>query len=139
MPPTVTGIVESALYVADLKRSSDFYTRLFEFPQILEEPGRLVALGVAGKQVLLLFREGASTTPHPTPGGLIPPHNGHGHLHLAFSIQATELSAWEQRLAESGVSLESRVTCPGGGVSLYFRDPDHHLVELITPGCWAVY
>jgi len=26
-----------------------------------------------------------------------------------------------------------------GGESLYFRDPDDHLVELATPGIWATY
>jgi catechol 2,3-dioxygenase-like lactoylglutathione lyase family enzyme len=25
---------------------------------------------------------------------------------------------------------------PGGARSLYFRDPDEHLVEFITPGFW---
>jgi catechol 2,3-dioxygenase-like lactoylglutathione lyase family enzyme len=31
------------------------------------------------------------------------------------------------------------VTWPLGGTSLYFRDPDGHLLELATPGIWAVY
>ena len=22
---------------------------------------------------------------------------------------------------------------------LYFRDPDEHLLELVSPGCWAIY
>ena len=26
-----------------------------------------------------------------------------------------------------------------GGQSIYFRDPDGHLVELATPGIWAIY
>ncbi len=26
-----------------------------------------------------------------------------------------------------------------GGTSLYFHDPDGHLLELATPGVWSVY
>jgi len=26
-----------------------------------------------------------------------------------------------------------------GGHSIYFRDPDGHLLELATPGLWAIY
>ncbi len=26
-----------------------------------------------------------------------------------------------------------------GGTSLYFRDPDGHLLELVTPGIWSIY
>ena len=46
---------------------------------------------------------------------------------------------WERRLGELGIAIESTVKWERGGTSLYFRDLDHHLVELITPGCWAVY
>ena len=44
-----------------------------------------------------------------------------------------------RELGEQGVAIESKVEWPRGGASLYFRDPDGHLVELITPGCWEVY
>jgi hypothetical protein len=37
------------------------------------------------------------------------------------------------------VSIESVVTWPRGGTSLYFRDPNDHLLELITPGVWSIY
>jgi len=60
-------------------------------------------------------------------------------MHLAFSIPAAALSAWEERLAEKGVAIESKVAWPRGGHSVYFRDPDRNLVELITPGCWPIY
>ncbi|MDZ4820644.1 MAG: glyoxalase, partial [Planctomycetota bacterium] len=28
---------------------------------------------------------------------------------------------------------------PQGARSIYFRDPDGHLLELLTPGFWSIY
>ena len=67
------------------------------------------------------------------------PHDGYGELHLAFAIPVEELAAWEARLMEHGVGIEQRRSWDRGGVSLYFRDPDRHLIELATPGVWTVY
>jgi catechol 2,3-dioxygenase-like lactoylglutathione lyase family enzyme len=89
---------------------------------------------VAGKpQLLLLFKKGASAQLPKTP------HDGDGRLHLAFAIPAAELEAWEARLREQRIDLIDRVTWERGGISLYFRDPDGHLVEFATPGVWTVY
>ena len=134
----VTGILETALYVDDLDRALAFYRRLFEF-EIMVQDKRLCALNVAGRDVLLLFKRGASTQPMTVSGGVILPHDGHGPLHIAFSIPAAELPAWERRLAEQEVAVESIVNWPAGGRSLYFRDPDVHLLELATPGIWPNY
>ena len=46
------------------------------------------------------------------------------------------MSAWERHLATRGIAIESRVTWPRGGTSLYFRDLDGHSIELATPGLW---
>jgi tRNA(adenine34) deaminase len=137
--PRVGGVVETSLYVADLERTEDFFRRVFEFETIFEEGNRIKAMGVAGRQVLLLFRIGGSVRPAEAPGGTIPPHDGGGNLHLAFSIAREEVGLWEERLARLNVPIESRVACAEGATSLYFRDPDGHLLELITPGCWEVY
>lgn len=134
----ITGLLETALYVGDLERAAHFYETVLGFPRIFGD-GRLIGLAVPGRQVLLLFREGASTEPSTTPGGTIPPHDGHGDLHLAFAIGADDVDAWKDRLAANGVPIESRVTGERGGTCLYFRDPDHHLLELATPGLWSVY
>jgi len=136
--PTITGILESALYVADLDRSRRFYGQLFGFQPMIDHD-RLCAMNVAGKQVLLLFLRGASNQANPVPGGIAPAHDGAGQLHLAFSIAADELEEWRQRLERSGVEIESTVKSPRGGTSLYFRDPDGHLLELATPGLWPMY
>src|SRR2546421_873901 len=131
--PSVTGVIETALYVEDVERSRRFYERLFGLPVLFADE-RLCAMSVAGRQVLLLFKKGASTQPRRLPGGVIPPHDGEGQLHFAFSIAAADLPAWEARLEAEGVPVESRVTWDRGGQSLYFRDPDGHTVELATPG-----
>ena len=134
----IRGIVESALYVADLPRAVDFYTTTLGFTRLAGDD-RFCALSVADRQVFLLFLRGATTDPVHTPGGPIPPHDGAGRLHVGFAVDADSLPAWEARLAERGVAIESRVTWSRGGTSLYFRDPDGHLVELITPGIWTIY
>jgi catechol 2,3-dioxygenase-like lactoylglutathione lyase family enzyme len=126
--PKLDALLESSLYVDDLGRSVRFYETVLGLELLVSEGDRLRAMGVAGRQVLLLFKKGAS-----------PDHDGDGRLHVAFAIPAAELEAWEQRLAERGVAIESRTTWPRGGQSLYFRDPDSHLLELATPGVWPLY
>lgn len=134
----VQGVLETSLYVSDLERSRTFYTRLFEFPVLLQDD-RFCALDVCGRQVLLLFRKDASINPLTTAGGTIPSHGGDGQLHLALAIGRDEFDAWERRLLSQDMPVESRVGWRRGGKSLYFRDPDGHLLELATPGVWAIY
>jgi catechol 2,3-dioxygenase-like lactoylglutathione lyase family enzyme len=136
--PSVAGVLETSLYVADLDRSKRFYRTLFQF-EVLGEDERFCALNVAGRQVLLLFQKEASRQPAVLPGGTIPGHGGSGQLHLAFAIAACDWNAWESRLREEKILIESVVDWPRGGRSLYFRDPDDHLIELATPGVWAIY
>jgi catechol 2,3-dioxygenase-like lactoylglutathione lyase family enzyme len=136
--PNVTGILETALYVEDLQRAVQFYKAIFNFETLFFD-ARACALSVAGRQVLLFFKKGASINPIVTTGGVIPPHDGSGNLHLAFSISAMELEIWEKWLQQNGVAIESKVQWKEGGHSLYFRDPDNHVIELATPGTWAIY
>ena len=133
--PRTTGILETSLYVADLDSAQAFYQRLFAFETFVDD-GRMVAMGVPAGQVLLLFKQGATDAPAPTPGGVIPPHHGAGALHLCFAIPFGELAAWEAHLTQQGVAIESRVSWTRGGTSVYFRDPDGHSIEIATPGLW---
>lgn len=66
-------------------------------------------------------------------------HDGDGQLHLAFAIAADMVDQWRARLSESGIAIEEDRAWDRGGHSLYFRDPDGHLVELGSPGIWANY
>jgi catechol 2,3-dioxygenase-like lactoylglutathione lyase family enzyme len=96
-------------------------------------------LEVSAGSMLLLFLRNGTQAPVTTPGGVIPPHGGAGDLHLAFAIPAEDLGLWEDHLPRSGIAVEGRVRWPRGGTSLYFSDPDHHLIELATPGIWPSY
>ena len=136
--PRVTRILETCLHCENVERSARFYEDLFGFERMAGDT-RFCAFNVAQGSVLLLFLRGGTLEPVKVPGGIIPPHDGSGHMHFAFAIPAEDLTSWIQRLESSGIAIESRVRWAEGGESIYFRDPDLHLVELATPGIWPNY
>ncbi len=136
--PQLTGIIETALYVSDMARAEGFFQRVFGVRKMVGDD-RFCALSVADKQVLLLFLHGGTTKPVLLPGGVIPPHDGNGQMHMAFSCAAEELPKWESHLASQKVPIESRVHWERGGTSIYLRDPDQNLIEIVTPGVWPIY
>jgi catechol 2,3-dioxygenase-like lactoylglutathione lyase family enzyme len=132
MRPKTDGILESSLYVSDLARSVRFYQEMFGFSVISDFGERGCAMHAGPSQVLLLFKKGASRD-------ITSPHDGDGELHLAFAIPSAELANWESWLREKAIPVEEKRTWEMGGWSLYFRDPDRHLLELATPGVWSIY
>lgn len=136
--PKLDGILETALYVDDIERAAEFYQTIMRLSPLFSDK-RLRAFDVSGRGVLLLFARGQSLETINMPGGTIPPHDGSGPLHLAFSIAKESLEEWRAHLAAHEVAIEGEATWPRGAVSLYFRDPDGHLVELATPGLWPGY
>jgi catechol 2,3-dioxygenase-like lactoylglutathione lyase family enzyme len=136
--PPLSGVIETCLYVEDVDKASNFYEEVLGLRRIAGDD-RLRAYSVADKDVLLLFKRGATTQPLTFPGGTIPPHNGHGQNHLAFAVSKEQMAAWEKQLTDHRIEIEGRVRWPGGGCSLYFRDPDENLLELATPGLWSIY
>jgi catechol 2,3-dioxygenase-like lactoylglutathione lyase family enzyme len=137
--PKVARVLETCLYVDDLDQASRFYEDVVQLPRMAGDENRFRAYDVGGVSVLLLFRRGATLAPVMLPGGTVPPHDGNGPLHIAFAVDAGEMPAWEARLREHGVAVESEVKWPRGGRSIYVRDPDGHVLEFATPGLWATY
>jgi catechol 2,3-dioxygenase-like lactoylglutathione lyase family enzyme len=136
--PLPSAILETALSVTDLARSRQFYSDLFGYV-LMRSDDRFCAFSVGGCQVLLLFRRGSDPAGTTLPFGFIPAHGSSGASHIGFSIPQDSLPAWRARLADLQISIESEFTWPGGGTSVYFRDPDGHLLELLTPGVWPIY
>ena len=132
MNPKTDGILESSLYVGDLARSIRFYEEVMGFRVVSNFGERGCAMEAGPHQVLLLFKKGASRA-------IQSPHDGDGELHVAFAIPASELVNWESWLASKGIAIEEKRSWELGGWSIYFRDPDRHLLELATPGTWPIY
>jgi catechol 2,3-dioxygenase-like lactoylglutathione lyase family enzyme len=125
--PQLDAVLETALYVDDLDRAVRFYSDVLELKPLYQD-SRLCAFSVGDRNVLLLFPRGGSLETVHMPGGTIPPHDGSGPLHIAFAIAK-----------DNDIAIEGRTTWKRGGESIYFRDPDGHLLELATPGLWAIY
>ena len=132
MRPKCGGLLESSLYVSDVARSVIFYEKTFGFRVIKDFRERGCAMQAGDHQVLLLFKRGGSRD-------MTTPHDGEGELHIAFAVAASELPKWEEWLEENGIAIEEKCTWDLGGQSVYFRDPDRHLLEIATPGVWSIY
>jgi len=135
--PAIRRIVETCINVSDMSRARRFYESVFGF-EVMEHDERFCAYRV-GPDVLLLFTEGTSSSPIAMTGGVIPPHNTVGAGHFAFAVSRDELETWRVLLQERGITIESEVRWDRGGSSIYLRDPDGNLVELVSPGTWVNY
>ena len=135
-PPAIRGLLESALYTDDMVRAVDFFGRVLGLAPLVSTD-RLTAFDAGAGGVLLIFPRGGATADVTTDAGTIPGHDGAGKLHMAFSIAAEDYDAWRTYLTLADVVIRAEMTWPRGGRSLYFEDPDGHMLELATPGLWA--
>lgn len=94
----------------------------------LDDDTRLCAMRAGDRSVLLLFKKVATDDT-----------DASGAIQIAFGIARSDLPAWEGWFAKQGISIEFRKTCKYGGEAFYFRDPDGHLLEVVTPGVWSIY
>ena len=129
----VEDILECCLYAEDLDESARFYELVLGLEPFSRVPDRHVFFR-CGRRVFLLFAPSRTAEP----GGDVPPHGAFGAGHVAFAVRESALAEWRDRLGRCGVAVESEVSWPGGGVSLYVRDPSGNSVELTTPRIWKI-
>lgn len=138
--PELNGLVEAALFVEDVRAARAFYGRVLGLEALEERRDGCVLAAGEGRVLLLVSVEKARILSE-TPGGTVPPSlagpgEGSGAGHVAFGVPEDALDGWRTRLLDEGVEVLSEVAWDGGARSLYFRDPDGHLLELVTPGLW---
>ena len=125
-------ILEAVVYAADLEAAEAFYTDVLGLEPVGRVEGRHVFFRCGGR-VFLVFDPAATIG-----GERIPGHGASGPGHVCFAVTAGELEGWRAHLGAKGVEIEQEVEWPGGGQSIYFRDPAGNSEELGTPKIWAL-
>ena len=128
-------ILETAVYVNDLGEAEAFYGELLGLEMIGRAPGRHVFFR-CGAGVLLVFDPAATEVVDPSARIAVPPHGARGPGHLCFAAEPLGIERWRERLGELGIKVEAEVTWPGGGRSLYFRDPAGNSLEIAEARIW---
>lgn len=129
------AILESALYVDDLDAAEAFYGGLLGLSRIGRAAGRHVFFR-CGAGVLLIFDPASTEVVEPRSPLPVPPHGARGPGHLCFAAEPPGIDPWRERLGALGIPIESEVAWPGGGRSLYFRDPAGNSLELAEARIW---
>jgi catechol 2,3-dioxygenase-like lactoylglutathione lyase family enzyme len=114
----IKAVVETALYVDDLRATETFYRTVLGLPVIGKEPGRHVFFQVGEASVLIAFLADATLK-----GDQLPPHGTTGPGHLALGVGAASFDAWREVLPGHGVTIGKEVEWPRGGwIGFYPRE-----------------
>jgi catechol 2,3-dioxygenase-like lactoylglutathione lyase family enzyme len=132
---TPAGILETSLYADDLVAAEAFYAGVLGLPVYARAAGRHLFL-TCGDQMLLLFAPSETEKPAAAAKFGVPPHGARGPGHVCFRASAAAIETWRVHLTAHGVAIEAEVTWPGGGRSIYFRDPAGNSLEFAEPRIW---
>lgn len=131
----IEGILETALYAADLRAAADFYGRILGLAEITHVEGRHIFFR-CGNGVLLIFNPDATEQPAHNPAMPVPSHGARGPGHACFRVSGEEMDAMRARLEAEGVAIEADFRWPNGARSLYFRDPAGNSLECAEAKLW---
>ena len=131
-PPAV---LETVLYARDLAAAEDFYCDLLNIGPYVSVHHRHVFFKL-GSQMLLLFNPDVTRVP-PTGALPIPTHGTDGGGHICFSAEPLGIDGWRRRVGDLGLPIEADFEWPGGGHSIYIRDPAGNSVEFAEPRIWG--
>jgi len=85
----------------------------------------------AGSSVLLCF-----ITEETQKRNELPSHGAKGSIHFAFEVCKEEYDEALTQIKTAGIPILHQHVWEKGIRSFYFRDPDHHLVEIIEQNLW---
>ena len=122
------GLDYFALNVKNMKRSEEFYTQTLGFKVIrrTETQTSLKHIEIdAGNMAIALFESSDLDLEkaHKT-------ITEDGYLHFAFGASYDQFDSTIQSLKQKGVIMDGEPRDWGKSVSVYFRDPDDHQLEI---------
>ena len=126
----IVSIKETCIYVNDLEKTQDFYTRKLGLPLISLVKNRHLFFK-AGSSVLLCFI--ANETQKETE---LPPHGAQGSIHFAFAVSNKDYNDALIQIKNAGIYILHEHLWQRGIRSFYFHDPDNNLVEIIEQELW---
>jgi len=141
MPPKLGQVVETILYTSDAQKLAEWYISIFGLTPFLSAPF-VVGFSLPNNTILLLFSRSSTTADKVSESGTIPKHGCETGLgqHIAFACDGVaELEEWETWFEEKGVEILGRMEWERGGKSVYVRDWEGHVIEVMTRGVWEVY
>lgn len=137
LPHPPAGVLETILYAKHLDAIVTFYRDVLGLEPHSRSTGRHVFYR-CGNQMLLIFNPN-ETSKIPAPDKLpVPPHGADGEGHICFRASAEEIDTWRETLNQKGVAIEADFEWPGGGRSIYFRDPAGNCLEFAEPRIWGL-
>lgn len=121
--PELTGFSHVALTVSDVKRSKDWYMRVFDDAQpVMDVEGLFILMHPSNMLIGLRQHDGQDNGEFT--------HLRTGLDHLGFAVSGKEeLEKWQARFDELGVK-HSGVEQSDFGWHLNFRDPDNIPLEM---------
>ncbi len=138
MPPTtIARVLETSLYAENLQAADHFYGTVLGLERIAFVEGRHVFYRCGAGVVLVFDPRTTANQSTSVNGAAVPLHGARGAGHIALAVADAQLAEWRTYLERSGVTIESEVTWPRGGRSLYVRDPAGNSVEIASPTLWG--
>ena len=130
------SVLETVLYARDIAAAKTFYADVLGLKLNRMVDDRFVFF-YCGEAMLLIFNPDATRT-QPQASDLPPRHGAEGAGHVCFAASADEIDVWKARLEKRGIAIEADFEWPGGGRSIYFRDPAGNSLEFAEPRLWGL-
>ena len=130
------GLLETVVYTENLDAARCFYEEVLGLELVSAEEGRHLFFRVGASMLLVFDGRQTSKATVLVNNQTIPRHGASGPSHFAFSVNHDQIEPIRKHLQKHQVAIESEIAWPGGGHSLYCRDPDGNSVEFATQNLW---